>query len=316
MVKVRFEKTGPAINESDIVAFEREIGYALPEDYRAFMLRHNGGVPHPDAIFVDALPDGVPAQILSFKSLIHDMGIMTIGSIYNDTSKRIAKHVLPIAPDTIGSLFLMSLDGADRGNIYYENCYYEEGDKEPTGPFDATYFVASSFSELLGNLFEYVDEQLEAKRLPWEKSIRAGDIGAVDEIIEQRLFDDLTNKQGRTPVEEAAIHNQPEMVRTLLDAGCEPRNAILFACRHGRESMVIDMIDRGIKPVDECLFAATSQGSITIVEKLLALGMSPNDANRHGMSALKIATHNRHQKMIDLLISAGATISVGPANSR
>jgi len=261
-MNVRIENPGPAINESDIAAFEREIGYTLPEDYREFMLRHNGGKPHPNAILIDGLPNEIPAQILSFKSLIHEMGIKTIGCVYKDTSKRIAKHVLPIAPDMIGSLFLMSLDGADRGNIYYENCYYDDGDGEPTGPYDATYFVAANFSELLGNLFEFVDEHWEAKFLPWEKSIRAEDMTAIDEIIEQRLFDELTNKQGRTPVEEAVIHNQPEMVMKLLDAGCEPRNAILFACRNGREAMILEMIDRGIEPVDECLFAATSQGSI------------------------------------------------------
>lgn len=42
---------GPALSGDDIASVERELGAAFPDDYRAFLLRHNGGCPTP-ATFV------------------------------------------------------------------------------------------------------------------------------------------------------------------------------------------------------------------------------------------------------------------------
>ncbi|ATE61145.1 SMI1/KNR4 family protein [Thauera sinica] len=36
---------GPSLSEADIDAFEHEIGFALPSEYRRFLLIHNGGTP-------------------------------------------------------------------------------------------------------------------------------------------------------------------------------------------------------------------------------------------------------------------------------
>ena len=37
----------PLLAEADISAFEKENKVLLPDDYRAFLLKHNGGEPHP-----------------------------------------------------------------------------------------------------------------------------------------------------------------------------------------------------------------------------------------------------------------------------
>lgn len=39
--------TGPPLAESDVVALKLTLGVILPADYRAFLLRWNGGVPEP-----------------------------------------------------------------------------------------------------------------------------------------------------------------------------------------------------------------------------------------------------------------------------
>lgn len=36
-----------------MLAFEKYIGHALPAEYRAFLLQHNGGTPEPDAFLID-----------------------------------------------------------------------------------------------------------------------------------------------------------------------------------------------------------------------------------------------------------------------
>src|SRR5262245_64988439 len=40
---MRLSNCGPPIGESDVAAFERRIGVALPADYRRFLLEVNGG---------------------------------------------------------------------------------------------------------------------------------------------------------------------------------------------------------------------------------------------------------------------------------
>jgi hypothetical protein len=44
---VQITEPGPSLTDSDIHALERKVGATLPEDYRAFLLRWNGGVPEP-----------------------------------------------------------------------------------------------------------------------------------------------------------------------------------------------------------------------------------------------------------------------------
>ncbi len=40
---VPFAEPGPRVTEDDVGRFDREFGYELPADYRAFLLEVNGG---------------------------------------------------------------------------------------------------------------------------------------------------------------------------------------------------------------------------------------------------------------------------------
>ncbi|MEO7093878.1 MAG: SMI1/KNR4 family protein [Polyangiales bacterium] len=42
---VFLKKTHPPVDEAAIAAFEEKLGFALPADYREFLLRYNGGAP-------------------------------------------------------------------------------------------------------------------------------------------------------------------------------------------------------------------------------------------------------------------------------
>src|SRR5437899_12283709 len=41
---------GPTISEGDIARFEDRLGYQLPEDYREFLLKYNGGLAMVGAV--------------------------------------------------------------------------------------------------------------------------------------------------------------------------------------------------------------------------------------------------------------------------
>ena len=39
------------LTDDDIVKFEKLVGFRLPEEYRIFFLKHNGGFIHPDSFY-------------------------------------------------------------------------------------------------------------------------------------------------------------------------------------------------------------------------------------------------------------------------
>ena len=63
-VVVEITEEGRPLSEDDIVNLEGRIGCRLPEPYRRFLLKYNGGRPTPDAdtIDIERLP-GSPTDI-------------------------------------------------------------------------------------------------------------------------------------------------------------------------------------------------------------------------------------------------------------
>lgn len=54
-MKIQLQENFIPISSQDIAAFEQQIGYTLPDEYRQFLLKTNGGKPHCDLI---KTPDG------------------------------------------------------------------------------------------------------------------------------------------------------------------------------------------------------------------------------------------------------------------
>ena len=46
----RIESMGPRLAAGDVESFEARLGRRVPDDYRAFLLRTNGGVPEPQDV--------------------------------------------------------------------------------------------------------------------------------------------------------------------------------------------------------------------------------------------------------------------------
>jgi cell wall assembly regulator SMI1 len=49
---MRFTESGPPLTEERLQGAERRLGVTLPDEYRAFLLRHNGGRPHPSTLSI------------------------------------------------------------------------------------------------------------------------------------------------------------------------------------------------------------------------------------------------------------------------
>ncbi|MBV4360346.1 SMI1/KNR4 family protein [Pinibacter aurantiacus] len=133
------------LQQNELNDFEAKNSISLPKDYKVFLLEFNGGSPSPNR---NQNPETVVTYVLGMHN----------GEYYTSLYKHIDmfKHRLPlstfpIATDSFGNLFIMSLHSDGYGNIYF---WDHEGEAvHQDGHYvDNCYFVAYSFTEFVENL--------------------------------------------------------------------------------------------------------------------------------------------------------------------
>lgn len=129
---------GSTSSES-LEALEEQLGAHLPETYRRFLREHNGGQPTPDVVDVDGLP-GSPTDIQVFFGIGCTVESSEIEWNRRTFSGRIPSRMLPIACDSGGGLFCLSLSGQDSGSVIYVDAQ---------GPMSIEYPVATDFDAFL-----------------------------------------------------------------------------------------------------------------------------------------------------------------------
>jgi cell wall assembly regulator SMI1 len=151
-MKAQIVNSKAQLTPENIKPLQAEIGLDLPDDYRAFLLRHNGGRPKPsgfsfvrrgceEAAMVGdfyAIQEGSPVDLLK--------KLRTFGS-------RIPPAFLPVACDPGGDQILLGLMGEQRGKVYYWIHDLDEDAEDETDPRNLG-LIAGSFQEFLEALDE------------------------------------------------------------------------------------------------------------------------------------------------------------------
>src|SRR5437868_2255405 len=89
------ENKGPSISIEALSDFEKMIGYALPSDYREFLIRCNGG--RVEAGLVVTLQDGTEKCAIDYICGLRDgPGLYSLVSIYGVWRDRIPKGLICI----------------------------------------------------------------------------------------------------------------------------------------------------------------------------------------------------------------------------
>ncbi|MBU7314722.1 SMI1/KNR4 family protein [Paenibacillus oleatilyticus] len=156
------EKPGWPLADGDIAAFERKYGLALPQDYKAFLLRRNGGRPEKRRFTV------LNAAISS-----HAMYYLPLDAAVERNLERffvelnrggiIPGELLPIATTPRGSFVCLALTGANRGCVYFwdrdDQEYDEEDGLKPS--YNYMYLAAADFADFVYGI-EWQDKMEQA----------------------------------------------------------------------------------------------------------------------------------------------------------
>lgn len=151
----RFTSSGPSIDEQTISTLEAHLAYALPEDYRGFLRDRNGGIPTPGDV---PEPSQGVVGILWFFSLDDSRAERSLAAAGESWEGRYPETMVPIALCNGSNLLLLTLDGPDRGRVYYWEHEGEADEGEPARTDNLT-LVADSFTSLLDALHDWDPRQ-------------------------------------------------------------------------------------------------------------------------------------------------------------
>ncbi|XP_033758064.1 ankyrin repeat and KH domain-containing protein mask-like [Pecten maximus] len=201
--------------------------------------------------------------------------------------------------------------------------------------FFRTQLVSNSFINVIEALLRTVTACLNGIRGPIYQ--RSPERDAKDRLMAERIKDRLTTPNGLAQrfktgpnaqdnaagsllsttllasgkemlrlnvLEEALLHGNEDMVKTLLDHGANPfkPDALKVASSSGHIDIVKLLLDRGIKPDNpSALQAASTKGHINIVKLLLDRGTNPDNKG-----ALYQAAANGYTGIVQLLLDHGA----------
>lgn len=152
---MRVEITGSpqAITEAELKQFEDNLKARLPEDYRNFLLMHNGGKPTPDIFDVDLDGFQNTSSVQHLLSLANN-DYYSFGKYLEVYKGRIPINLLPIAKELSVDLICLSVSGEDYGCVYYWDHNWEQEPPDYTN----VHFLANSFSDFLQMLY---DDEIE-----------------------------------------------------------------------------------------------------------------------------------------------------------
>ena len=168
--------------------------------------------------------------------------------------------------------------------------------------FKACIEVNSSLSELL----QSVSYTKKARSVFWEE---------IDKQERQLLF---ASRHGRTDVVGRLLSTG------MLEVDCTPLHAnargdvfrfntpLLEAVVHGQHEVVQFLIERGADPNKPYrhmpMNSAAQKGHEKVVRVFLDAGMDPDESGRQGYTPMHFAARNGHKNVVKMLIDAGAHI--------
>ena len=148
-MKINMTRTGPEISNKEVTDLEERIQYKLPQEYKNFLLRYNGGEPAP---YFFSVPDWEYKQSLvsELKGINPNSVGLDLVRIFEIKQYDLPKGVISIGSDPGGNLILINLIN---GKIYFWDHENVPNDTDKRiDEFHNVYFLSNSFNQFINSL--------------------------------------------------------------------------------------------------------------------------------------------------------------------
>ncbi|MBK9266108.1 MAG: SMI1/KNR4 family protein [Polyangiaceae bacterium] len=156
-MRMKIENPHGATSRKAIAQFETRRGVLLPAEYKAFLLKSNGGWPTPNVFEVPEW-HGHGNAVMSFYGIHDGEKVDRLEWACEVYDERIPADLIPIADDANGNAICIGWKGEREGKIYF---WDHEDEIDENGCFRQdyrnVYLMANSLQEFLDNLMTHED---------------------------------------------------------------------------------------------------------------------------------------------------------------
>ena len=265
------------VSEADVAGFERDLEIKLPQDYREFLVRTNGGC------FRDEVHDGHLAGVESLFGLPQ----LVLRNYFSDLRRMPYfdddNTLLRVGSNGLGDQLLLKIRGAEFGCVWiYKRDFPTLNDDE-----EPLYHVADSFSEFLAKLQLDPDRDMSEESKTLFRAIEDGNEAMFFELFRTQDIESLSDDNW--PILSFTVfHHRLRIAKHLLDAGAD-----------------IERRDRG----DETpIFFAVKGHCLDALKLLIERGANINAVNAEGKSLLMLAAGIDNMRGALHLLESGADV--------
>jgi hypothetical protein len=206
-----FSKSGPKQTRRQLLAVERRLDVDFPNEFRDFLLKHNGGVPKPNTL----RPVKGEVHAIEFFYAIggraseRDLVKMTE---YCRDELDLPHHYLPVALSSTQDLLLLHVAGRSAGKVDWWTVISEGFDKRRVSRY------CRSFSDLLERFEPQTGAANPADFERLFEAIKEGKKREIKELLQRVDLTALSREQVH-PVIQAVYGKDPAVLRLLMEQG-------------------------------------------------------------------------------------------------
>lgn len=140
-----------SLDYKDLELFQKKYNINLPEDYKAFLLKNNGGSANDEIICFNAEKIEEPIALGTLFGVGYTKKSLSIETWQNEYGDELSENMLIIGHATGSGLLLLINQRDWKGVYFWDNCL----DYENSTQDECMYFVAKTFKDFLNGLFLY-----------------------------------------------------------------------------------------------------------------------------------------------------------------
>ena len=144
-------KSEYSVTEVALSKYETAHGFTFPQEYRAFLLKYNGG----ETPETDFRLSGVSSDLVSFYELRDDGDGLELHEIEFLVPAFLKDHMLPIASNVFGDNIFICVEGRENGEIFFR--YHDRPKRYIKLADDFRTFIQKCKSKKLGRCYTIED---------------------------------------------------------------------------------------------------------------------------------------------------------------